>query len=206
MQRMSIEDRRRALVEATLAIVARDGVAHATARTITAEAGMPLGSLHYAFESVDALLDAAAAAVTEQERLAAEDALLGDDPVDLVAVLETGLARYVDLLIDQPGRELAYLELTLHAARRRLPMPPSVGAYDNGYRVVGSLLEQAAHATGRQWTAPIEVLARYTVSVLDGITTTWLADHDDARAHDLARLHAAVLTSYATQENHAHGH
>lgn len=204
---MPVAERRRALVDATLALVVREGVAGASARAIVSAAGMPLGALHYAFDSVDALLDAAADAVTDQERLALEPVVARVPGAPLETMLADGLAGYVDLLRDQPGRELAFLELTLHAARRRLDAPAAPGSYARSYGVVEALLEEAASSAGRRWTTPVATLARQTVVVLDGITTTWLADHDDTAAHECARFHAAVLAAHAQpleEDGHAH--
>lgn len=206
MARMPVEERRRTLIDATLALVAREGVSRATARAIVTEAGMPLGALHYAFDSVESLLDAAAAAVTEQERLAAQGVVTLPPGATMLDILTAGLVGYVDLLREDPGRELAYLELTLHAARRRMDRPPGRGAYAHAYEVVGALLDQAATAAGVRWTEPTALLARQTVVVLDGITTTWLADHDDDAAVAAARLHAALLTRLSvpiTEDPHA---
>ncbi|WP_084073063.1 TetR/AcrR family transcriptional regulator [Demequina sp. NBRC 110052] len=197
MARMTLEDRRSALVAAALAVIEREGVAGATARSIVREAGMPLGSLHYAFSTVEELLGAAADEVTTQERLAAERAL-GDHSQhsDIASVIRAGFDRYIDLLVAAPGRELAFLELTMHAARRRLAAPAAAGTYDESYRLVGALLTQAAAASGVRWTIAETELARHTVSMLDGITTTWLADHDTEAARSTARFYAHALASH----------
>lgn len=204
---MPVAERRRALVEATLALVESEGVGGASARAIVTAAGMPLGALHYAFDSVEALLDAAADAVTDQERLVVEAVVARAPDAPLEGMLADGLAGYVDLMCERPGRELAFLELTLHGARRRLDQPPAPGAYVRSYGLVEQLLEEAAAVTGHRWTVPAAFLARQTVVVLDGITTTWLADHDDAAAHESARFHAAVLAAHAQPvEEEAHAH
>ncbi|MFP3394334.1 TetR family transcriptional regulator, partial [Brevibacillus sp. SIMBA_076] len=56
MTRIPVADRRMALVQAALRLIARDGVAAATTRRIVAEAGMPLASFHYVFSSRDELM------------------------------------------------------------------------------------------------------------------------------------------------------
>ncbi|MGC5004762.1 hypothetical protein [Streptomyces sp. DT203] len=43
--------------------------------------------------------------------------------------------------------------------------------------------------TSSAWTAPLEELARHLVAVNDGITTTWLADHDTEAAKQDRGLH-----------------
>ncbi len=198
MVRIPLEERRRLLIEATLTVVERDGMAGASARRIVKEAEMPLGALHYAFDSVGDLLIAAADQVTANERLVAERGLQeeGESP-SLEDLLFRGLDRYVGLLIAQPGHELAFVELMLHASRSRLDKPPAPGRYAPSYALVAELLDQAAAATSHTWTTPPLVLARHTVSILDGITTTWLADHDDEAARATAAFHAHALAALA---------
>ena len=57
MPRIPAAERRVALIEAGLRVVAREGLAAASTRAIVAEAGMSLASFHYAFESRDAFVD-----------------------------------------------------------------------------------------------------------------------------------------------------
>ncbi|WNM25831.1 TetR/AcrR family transcriptional regulator [Demequina capsici] len=206
MARIPLEERRRLLISATLTVIERDGMAGATARRIVQEAQMPLGALHYAFDNVEALLTAAADEVTAAERLVAEQGLVEATRTEgLAGVLAAGLEGYVDLLVAEPGRELAFLELMLHASRARLASPPAPGRYAGAYRMVGELLSQAAQAAGRTWGLPLEELSRHTVSVLDGITTTWLADHDTDAAKATARFHARALAATAAPVDHQEG-
>ncbi|WP_062517222.1 TetR/AcrR family transcriptional regulator [Demequina gelatinilytica] len=198
---MTREERREALVAAALVVVEREGLGGASARAIVAEAGMPLGALHYAFASLDHLLAATLDAVTDQERLAAEAPISAGVDAGLEATLAAGLDAYVSLLVARPARELAYLELMLHASRDRLDLPPAPGRYERSYGLVAALLEEAAAATGCTWTTPPPVLARHTVAMLDGITTTWLADHDDQAAHASARFLAASLAARSLKED-----
>ncbi len=196
MARIPLEERRRLLIAATLTVIERDGIAGATARRIVKEADMPLGALHYAFENVEDLLAAAADEVTANERLAAEQGLAEGGPApDLTELLVAGMERYVALLTARPGHELAFVELMLHASRARLHAPPAPGRYAPSYDLVGALLSQAAESAGARWLVPVDQLARHTVSMLDGITTTWLADHDDAAALATARFHAHALAA-----------
>ncbi|SEI84385.1 TetR/AcrR family transcriptional regulator [Demequina mangrovi] len=198
MSRMPLEERREALVAATLAVVERDGIGGATTRAIVTEAGMPLGALHYAFASVDHLLAAAIDAVTDQERIVAEAPLATGTGADLTEVLAAGVEGYVSLLVERPARELAYLELMLHASRQRLDDGPGAGGYERSYDVLAGLLETAAATAGCVWTAPPRALARHAVAMLDGITTTWLADHDTEAAMAGARFLASALAAHAT--------
>lgn len=202
MARIPLEERRRLLVAATLAVIQRDGIAGATARRIVQEAQMPLGALHYAFDSVDDLLAAAADEVTATERLVAQEGLASAGDGSLRDLILAGLERYIVLVEEQPGHELAFLELMLHASRARLHGPVGPGRYAEPYGLVAELLEHAATATGTTWSRPVAELARHTVAMLDGITTTWLADHDTEAARATARFFADALAAMAQAPDH----
>ncbi len=207
MPRMSVTDRRRALVDAAVRVIARDGVAGATTRAVVAEAGMSLASLHYAFPSRDHLLEAVIADVTAQERRAAEAGLLpldgatapgpGSGARTLEEVVRDGLERYVGLLVADPDRERALLELALYAMRAPGQRAALVAQYDLYQEAAAASLTAAAVATGSRWTVPLPDVARALVMVTDGITTAWLADHDTPAALRSAAFAARSLAALA---------
>lgn len=194
MRRIPAEQRRAELVAAAIRVVSRDGVAAATTRAIVAEAGMPLGAFHYVFASRDELLDAVIETVTASERLTAE--LHAADAASLEDALRAGLDAYVDLLEADPANELTLLELGIFARRQSAdgPMRSQWQAY---YATAAALLDHAAAATGSEWTAPVDELARHLVAIVDGITTTWLADQDTAAARRTAAFAAEALARHA---------
>lgn len=201
--RIPVGERRRALVDAAVRVIARDGVAGATTRAIVAEAGMSLASLHYAFGSREELLRVVVGVVTEQEGRAALAGLLPTalaPEMTMVDVVAAGLDRYVDLLEADPQREQALLELSLYAMRSDAPAgePGTAAAQHALYlRVARETLEQAAVLTGHRWTAPLDDLARLLVTITDGLTSTWLADRDTAATRRTARAAASTLAGFA---------
>lgn len=203
---MAVGDRRRALVDATVRVIARDGVAGATTRAVVAEAGMSLASLHYAFPSRDHLLEAVIADVTAQERRAAEAGLLPiegapADPRPIEEVVRDGLERYIGLLVADPDRERALLELALYAMRAPGQRAALVAQYDVYREAARASLTAAARATGSRWTVPLDDVARALVMMTDGLTTAWLADHDTAAALRSARFAARSVAALAEPDD-----
>jgi AcrR family transcriptional regulator len=182
--RLAVADRRAALVSAAVIVIARDGLGAATTRAIVAEAGMSLGSFHYAFDSRDDLITAVIQSVTDAERVEAESTLVstGSDRADLATVLRAGIFRYLDLLEANPEREQALLELSLYAMRQRGSNREMLDQYRAYYAATEHSLALAALTCHRQWTVPLERVAHSLVVLLDGLTTTWLADRDSAAA------------------------
>ena len=123
MRRMTFEDRRQALVDAAVRVIARDGLAAATTRAIVGEAGMPQGALFYIFSSRDALITEVITHITEQERLTAVlSADMVADDASLHEVLSEAMLGYLRMLEEDPARELALLEVATHAIRHDLSL------------------------------------------------------------------------------------
>lgn len=118
--------RRAQIIEATLAVVRRDGAAGVTHRTVAKEAGITTSLTLYYFATLDDLLVAALTSVTDEYtrriRRLIESA---DDPVG-------GLAR---LIAESAGegreRALAERELSTLAARRPVLRPAARRWRDN---------------------------------------------------------------------------
>lgn len=141
-------DRRRtAIIEATLRVVERDGVAGVTHRVVAREAGVPTTATTYYFATLDDLLVAALTAAAGDYVPAMLHCLEhGADPADV-------LAEYVT---EGRGRAIAEHELYLLAARR-----PAL-------RPVARRWLDAITALARSTVAD-ELTARVLVATLDGL-------------------------------------
>jgi DNA-binding transcriptional regulator YbjK len=104
--------RRRALLDATLQVIGRDGLAAVTQRGVAAEAGLPPSALYYYFPTLDDLVTAAL--VDVNDRCLADLRALpdGKDALHELAVV------IVDSCRRRRSEILAELELWVLAARR----------------------------------------------------------------------------------------
>ncbi|MFJ9923578.1 TetR/AcrR family transcriptional regulator [Streptomyces rubiginosohelvolus] len=109
------ELRRQELIEATLQVVAREGVAGVSHRAVAREANQPATAAAYYFKSIDDLLTAALTLCMDQdaERMRRLAANADGSPEGLAA-----LAELLANVMGGPGRLLAEYELYLLAARR----------------------------------------------------------------------------------------
>ncbi|MDB5726768.1 MAG: hypothetical protein JWQ16_3522 [Novosphingobium sp.] len=195
MGRLPADQRRAALVQAALTVIARDGVHAATTRAIVAEAGMALASFHYAFRSRDELIREVISFVVDQQEDVSRAALVPSH--DLRSSVRAGLQAYFDLLRAHPEREQAMFELMHYSMRTpELGKLPAVqhGSYQAAAR---ALLEHGGAALDVEWTRPIDEIARILVALTDGLTYAWLADRNDAAAGTLIDSIADVMAGYA---------
>ncbi|MEI8407482.1 MULTISPECIES: TetR/AcrR family transcriptional regulator [unclassified Kribbella] len=170
-RRMRGEQRRSALLRATLTVIERDGVAGVSHRAVAAVADVSVASITYHFPTLDDLL--VAALTWAAEDLTAElhgwGSELGARPADeLARLIEHSLVR-------RRGRTLVLYELYLYAARRPDLRP-----------------------VARAWLEPLTEIARaltsdpqragLLVAALDGLLIQALIGARDVDRADLAAL------------------
>ena len=97
-QRLSIDDRRRSLMEATLTCVARHGLHGATVRRITEEAGVTVGLVRHYFGNKDDMIRNAYAYLVGQLTAQASESAK-----HTVAAPETQLARFLRANMTAPN-------------------------------------------------------------------------------------------------------
>lgn len=184
-----VHERRAALVDAALRVLSREGLAATSTRAIVEEAGMSLASLHYAFDSRDALLEAVVARVVRDEREAVHAVLAsgagaqrGDEASGatgdavLQQLVRNGMERYVQTVVQYPGREHGMLELTLDASRHDDSRALVRSQYNSYRALVADLLVKAGQISGTRWRVPVDEIATVVVALTDGLTIAHIVD------------------------------
>lgn len=222
-KRIPAEQRRRELTAVAHTVMARDGAFGLTTRAVAKEAGVPHGSVHYAFHSKDELIRAVVRddidrstaafrrfAAPEQAntpehagQAAGSDATPehaaspAEQAVSPEGILHAAFASYADNLIGDPWEEAAQQELALMCARDeqlRVIMQESNASYRE---LIGSILDYLAAATGKTWAQPADMLAENILGALFGTAQLWLIDRDNdtlyASLATLAKVYAAQL-------------
>jgi TetR/AcrR family transcriptional regulator, regulator of biofilm formation and stress response len=173
-RRMRGERARRALIEATLAVIERDGVAGVTHRAVTREAGLPATSAAYHFASIDDLLEASLLHADQVAADALARCAADPDPVG-------ALARWVAAeCCAHSARLTAEYELYLYAART--PSMRSAAA-----RWLTDLSALVA-----QWTSDAK-MRRAICAYVDGLCIQSLATGDTPEADEIAETIRALL-------------
>jgi DNA-binding transcriptional regulator YbjK len=197
MTRIPAAERRAALAEAALTVIARDGLAAATTRAIVAEAGMPLASFHYAVASRDELLRDVVDLVVAGEGTAAATFLHeATTPRDAI---HKALSGYLDHVRADPGNEQAMFELTQYALRTPHLADLPAEQYHRYHALAADLLEAGASLLHIEWSIPVPDLARLLVTLTDGLTLAWLADRDDAAAERSIAHAADAISAFARE-------
>lgn len=200
MARLKAEDRRRILVDAAFAVMARDGVNAATTRSICAEAGMPQSAFHYAFRSKEELLQELTKAVVSAQTGALAD--LDVSSGSLRAAMATAMERLLAAGVAEPGRQAVLYELTL-LDLRVADNPGSLGRWQ--YRLYSDraamFLEELAERFDVHWRIPVQTLARMVATAIDGTMLAWLTDRDTDLATESLQAFAETILSLAVENS-----
>ena len=168
------QDRREQILEATLRVIGRDGREAVTHRAVAEEAGVPLGSTTYYFDSRDDLLGQALehVAALEVERYAR----LGEELRSVKSGRELA-DRLISELVAGVEDRVAYIaeyELWLEAGRRPDLREAAQSWCNAEQRAVAAALEKLGSSDPR-------ADASLVVAALDGLGERVLAREEDPR-------------------------
>jgi TetR/AcrR family transcriptional regulator, regulator of biofilm formation and stress response len=113
-----MSDRRRRIVEATLAVIGRGGVDAVTHRAVAAEAGVPLAATTYYFGSKTELVQEALELVIARSTEVVDERTAVDGEIDCDELVERLAAFAEAQLDDREAPLIAQYELMLEAGRR----------------------------------------------------------------------------------------
>ncbi|WP_043668655.1 TetR/AcrR family transcriptional regulator [Clavibacter michiganensis] len=170
----SRDARRAELLDAAVRVMAVTGVAGASTRAITAEAGFAHGAFHYCFgvreELLGALLRQEVDAVVAQLEAA-------EDPTGapLGAVVATTLRAELDRVRREPDRQRVLLDLA--STVQRIPALADLPAWEHGRYVEETRRRFAAAGLGSMCAERCAALA---VAGMQGIVGAWLSRRDAA--------------------------
>ncbi|MEV6284109.1 TetR family transcriptional regulator [Kribbella sp. NPDC051770] len=188
------DDRRAAIADAAIHLVATRGLRGLTHRAVDTEAGLPPGSTSYYLRTRDALLTACVSRMLERDLAAQPPG--GQLPLVQSAQVEALLTQMMlGLVRDRAEDQLARYELSLEASRR----PELLDAITQGGRV---LREHLAGILGGLGIREPEQAAWPCAAMLDGLLWDRVAGAgrtlaDDAWELSVRRAVAALLTGFS---------
>jgi AcrR family transcriptional regulator len=183
---VSVEERREQLIAAAVRVIARDGLRGVTTRRIADEAGAPLASIHYSFESKDDVIEAAL------ERIIGAQT----EPIAALVDRSGGVARAIRTMVTSywaAARDLGMESLFTYGEdeRARRFALTQYSAYQQ--RVV-AVLEETVAASRERLAVGVDQLARLLVLCADGLLTQYVVERDAARTEaDVLALAEALI-------------
>ncbi|WP_280233336.1 TetR/AcrR family transcriptional regulator [Nocardia cyriacigeorgica] len=180
-------EREEQIVAAAMRVLGTAGVAGTTLRGVAAEAGIPLGTLHYVFPSKDKLLRAVIATVIRD----VSDAIRAELELDrgVAHAIRQGVTSFWDKLVEgDVGLQIMQYELALYSARSEGPGGLAQLQFERYVCLISEFCEQAAQAAGERCAVEFDALGRLALALTDGLIMQYVASPDPERARrDLNR-------------------
>ncbi len=193
MAYVKADERRAQLVEAARAVLCRDGVTGTTLRAVAAEAGVPLGTLHYVFPSKEQLITAVVEDIRDEVSAVFRSAEID---AGLEHAIRHGVQNYWQLLVvNQP--ELALMRHEVFVYALRTPGLDQLARWQiDGYaRIVAEWCQEAAGNAGETCAVPFDTLGRVLVGTVIGMVLHYLSDHGADRAWQDLQTASDMLVS-----------
>jgi AcrR family transcriptional regulator len=156
-------------------------VADSTLRAVAAEAGVALGTVHYAFPSKEQLLRAVLEDVVEEIAAAIREAA-GEAPDMESAMLASTRTLWTTLVEPQPKQQLMQYELSLWALRANGMAELARWQYERYLELLAANWAEVAARAGIDCAVPVDQLARLQLAGADGLLLQYLVTRDSERA------------------------
>ncbi|WP_406865144.1 TetR/AcrR family transcriptional regulator [Streptomyces sp. HUAS MG47] len=174
-------EREEQIVAAAMRVLSSAGVPSTTLRAVAAEAGIPLGTLHYVFPAKDQLLRA----VTSKVIADISDALRAEVELDrgVEQAFRQAITSFWHRLVETGiGLQVMQYELTAYSVRTEGAGGLAQSQYERYSSLVTDLCEQAAQAAGERCAIGFDALGRLTLALVDGLILQYVASPDSDRA------------------------
>lgn len=186
---LDVDDRRRQLLDAAVAVMVDDGVSALSLRTVAQRAGVAHRVVSYAFgskaELVTALLQRESELLTR--RLWAEPLA----PLPLAEAVSAALRTFIAELQRDRVRHERLAELTAMARASGALAVAARAEVESVQSEIGRLVEAWREVRGAETTVPTATLVAVVQAAAEGLAAWWLATDDDAHVDDVID----VLTS-----------
>jgi AcrR family transcriptional regulator len=190
-RRRADDNRRTELITAARSVIAKEGVAAATTRRITQEAGLPHGTFHYWFSGKEELFEELIVEVIRELKEGVATVVSkveGDSDVSLRDHLQAAfdVVRRDEQV--EPGRQLAMYELTALALRTPALRDMARRQYQAYRTSAATVIEPFLAARDIEVPGGAEALARLISVLLDGMVLAWLADPEGSDPDEVFTL------------------
>ncbi|MGZ2744340.1 TetR/AcrR family transcriptional regulator [Burkholderia stagnalis] len=186
------------IIQGAIDALAESGPAAVTTRKIAAKAGVNLATLHYYFESKDALLIGALEAIVAQMSQAFKIGLT--EQLDFAGCIESVIRNSWNLIKATRNIQILQYELTLYTLRNEEAKSLAKLQYDSYCKLYEDSFRQCLRDAKVALTIDLAELARFVVAGMDGLILQYLADPDDERANrGLQNLITATLALIAAR-------
>jgi AcrR family transcriptional regulator len=175
--RVSADDRREQLIDATIEIMKRVGVQSLTVRAVAQEAGATLAAVHYCFRGKEEMIHAAIERWLANMLSYAQHVPTSDG---LRAAVVSFARSYWDELEMVPHDVLAQIELVIWSARQERAQDFGGLIYPGYEKGLGAIFERTLSDSHENSSITSEDLTRAVLVIIDGCSLQYISQPERA--------------------------
>ncbi|WP_405910154.1 TetR/AcrR family transcriptional regulator [Streptomyces sp. NBC_00828] len=198
-RRRADDTRRTELITAARSVIAKEGVAAATTRRITQEAGLPHGMFHYWFSGKEELFEELIAEVVRELKEGVAAAVSSTEGGSDTSLRDHLRAAFDVVRRDEqvePGRQLAIYELTALALRTPALRDMARRQYQAYQELTTTVIAPWLAAQDVDVPGGAEVLGKLIAVLFDGMVLAWLADPEGSDPDEVFALIDTLVASH----------
>lgn len=180
-------------------MIAKEGVAAATTRRITQEAGLPHGMFHYWFSGKEELFEELIAEVVRELKEGVAAAVSSTEGGSDTSLRDHLRAAFDVVRRDEqvePGRQLAIYELTALALRTPALRDMARRQYQAYQELTTTVIAPWLAAQDVDVPGGAEVLGKLIAVLFDGMVLAWLADPEGSDPDEVFALIDTLVASH----------
>src|ERR1700677_3865098 len=189
---------RNQLISAAIEVVTRDGLAAATTRRISEQAGLPLGTFHYWFSNKEELFECLFEEILreiEESTVSVDGAWQGGMPSAL-PLFQSAFSVVSDRGEEGIKRQMVPYELTMLALRTPAFRDFARRQYELYRQVATSMAGPLLDDIDPRLPGGPDAVIQLVTALFDGLTLAWIADPDGTKPDAVFKLLEALFVPF----------
>jgi AcrR family transcriptional regulator len=190
---------RNQLIAAAIEVVTRDGLAAATTRRISEQAGLPLGTFHYWFSNKDELFECLLEEILKEFEQSTGSAVGAnpEQPPTALELLQSAFSVVTDHGDEGIKRQVVPYELTMLALRTPAFRGFAKRQYELYRQAAATMAGPLLQDLDQRLPGGPDAVVQLVTALFDGLTLAWLADPDGTKPDAVFRLLEALFLPFS---------
>ena len=190
---------RNQLITAAIEVVTRDGLAAATTRRISEQAGLPLGTFHYWFSNKEELFECLFEEILSEFEQSTGSAVGAnpEEPPTALELLQSAFSVVTDHGEEGVKRQIVPYELTMLALRTPAYRGFAKRQYELYRQAAATMAGPLLDDLDQRLPGGSAAVVQLVTALFDGLTLAWLADPDGTKPDAVFRLLEALFAPFS---------
>jgi AcrR family transcriptional regulator len=188
------------LISAAIEVVTREGLAGATTRKISEQAGLPLGTFHYWFSNKEELFECLFEEILKEfeESTSSTGGTGAEEPPSVFKLLQSAFSVVTDHGDEGIRRQIVPYELTVLALRTPAFRDFAKRQYELYRQAATNMAGPLLNDVDPRIPGGRDAVIQLVTALFDGVTLAWMADPEGTNPDAVFRLLEALFLPFVS--------